>query len=68
MDLENSENLENNLLGKSKEEVQKYLNDEKLEYRIMREDNVNYMGTCDYNPDRLNLNFEKNILTKIYCG
>lgn len=38
------------------------------EYRIVRIDGVGMMITCDYRTERLNLEVENNIITKVYGG
>ena len=54
------------LIGKTKEEVIKLLKGK--DYRITREDDVQYMITCDYREHRLNLTFDNYILTRIKNG
>lgn len=38
------------------------------EYRIVRIDGVGMMITCDYRTERLNLEVENNLITKVYGG
>lgn len=58
----------NFLIGSKKSDVFKYMDDNKLNYRLVREDQNNYITTCDLNPERYNLEFDKNLLTKWYNG
>lgn len=55
-------------LNQEKDIVLLYLTDMYIDYRIMREDGTNYVGTCDFRSDRLNLEFDNNICIKIEQG
>lgn len=41
---------------------------ENKEYRIVRIDGKGLMITCDFHPDRLNLEIENNIVVNVYGG
>jgi len=41
---------------------------ENKEYRIVRIDGKGLMITCDFHPDRLNLEIENNIIVNVYGG
>lgn len=36
--------------------------------RVMGEDGQNFVGTCDFQPDRVNLIIEKDIVKSTYTG
>lgn len=54
------------LIGLTLESAREILKDKK--YRIVRIDGKGMMVTCDYRPERLNLEIENNIITKIHNG
>jgi len=56
----------NSLVGQTLEFAQKELKDR--EFRITRIDNKPLMITCDFHPDRLNLQIEKGIIVKVTEG
>ena len=53
------------LLNKSTEEVITILNELKVIYRIVRQDDLNFAITQDLVPDRLNLHIDNDIVTEI---
>lgn len=56
------------LLGRTKEEVNKELDERGIDHRTMREDKTDYMGTVDLRFDRLNLEYDNNKLTNFSIG
>lgn len=56
------------LLNKDKEEVLAYLNMNKIQFRIIKEDNNSFMITHDFKMDRLNLEIINNQVTNIKYG
>lgn len=60
--------LNTDLLGLDLKSAQEKLKQENKIYRIIRIDNVDMIGTCDFNPDRLNLEVENNIIVNVTNG
>lgn len=60
--------LESEIVGLDLEIAQKRLEQENKIYRITRIGNVGMIGTCDFNPDRLNLEVENNIIVNVTNG
>lgn len=60
------ENIDN-LIGLTLEQF-KELVDKNAIVRLMREDNNHYFGTCDFHPDRYNLELDNGLITKVYFG
>lgn len=59
----------NNLIGQTLEEARSSLSAQKeLKYRIVKTDGKGMIITCDFNPDRLNLEVENGIITNVYEG
>ena len=54
------------LIGLDSDSARKRL--ENKEYRIVRIDGKGLIITCDFNPDRLNLEIENNIIVNVYGG
>ena len=54
------------LIGLDSDSARKKL--ENKEYRIVRIDGKGLMITCDFHPDRLNLEIENNIVVNVYGG
>lgn len=54
------------LIGLDSDSARKRL--ENKEYRIVRIDGKGLMITCDFHPDRLNLEIENNIVVNVYGG
>ena len=40
----------------------------KGQYRIVKNNGINYIITCDFKPERLNLEVNNNIITNITTG
>lgn len=60
--------MKENLIGKSKEEVVKLLTENKSNFRIVSENGVSYMVTCDFIMDRFNLSLEYDLVTDVTMG
>lgn len=56
------------VLLKSQDEAIKILNEDGIKYRVVREDSNHYAITADYRPERLNLEIDNDIVTKVYNG
>lgn len=54
------------LIGLDSDSARKRL--ENKEYRIVRIDGKGLIITCDFHPDRLNLEIENNIVVNVYGG
>ena len=54
------------LIGLDSDSARKRL--ENKEYRIVRIDGKGLIITCDFNPDRLNLEIENDIIVNVYGG
>ena len=52
------------LIGKTLEEAKEII-DRSIRIRINKEDGVSYFGTCDMNPNRLNVEIENKLISKI---
>lgn len=55
-------------IGLKKKAAEKQIAAEGLTSRIMGEDGKNYVGTCDYRPDRVNLILKKGKVVEAYNG
>ncbi len=55
-------------VGLDFEEVKLKLFEREINYRIVRRDGKPYIVTCDYNPERVNIELENNIVINIYTG
>ena len=58
----------NELIGKSEENVEYCAAFEGLAYRVAVRDGERYALTMDYSPTRINVEIEKDIVTKISVG
>ena len=56
------------LIGKKIEEVRAILEEKKLDYRTVRKDDDNYIVTCDFKPERFNLELDNGIVTAVSFG
>ena len=56
------------VVGKTTKEALKIIRNNGLIARTMREDKEGFMGTCEYRPDRVNLEIDKGVVTKAYFG
>jgi len=57
------------LIGKTKEQVLNAFKDNKSYFCVViREDDIDYITTCDLRSDRIFLEIEKNIVVKAYIG
>jgi hypothetical protein len=56
------------VIGMTKNAAIEYLKKGGFIARIMREDEVGYVGTCDYNTGRINLELDKGKVTKADIG
>lgn len=55
-----------NLIGLTLESAKERLKGK--EYRIVRIDGVGMIITCDWHPNRVNLEIQNNIVTRVYGG
>lgn len=55
-----------NLIGQTLDSAEKELKNRI--FRIVKIDGKGMMITCDFRPDRLNLEIENNIITRVYEG
>jgi hypothetical protein len=53
------------VLGKTEEEGVKYLKENGVNYRVVRKDDTNYVVTCDFVSDRVNVELDNDVIT--YC-
>jgi len=58
----------NSLIGKTKEDAIKICIDDKYNYRIIREDDTNYMVTCDFQFYRINFEIDNNLISDATIG
>lgn len=58
----------NTLLGKPEAEVVKQLQDAGWKVRITARDGQSFMGTMDFRTDRVKLQVQNGVITKIYVG
>ena len=56
------------LIGSSKESVLDKLAQDDVLYRIIQEDNIHYMITCDMEINRLNLIIKAGIVVEVEIG
>jgi len=56
------------LIGKTELEVIDILKNSEFNYRIVRKDENYYVITSDFHTDRLNIEIDNDIVTKIYGG
>lgn len=56
------------LVGLSLDEAQEALAKEHLKLRIMKRDGEPLAGTCDYCPDRVNVEVRENIVVSAWVG
>lgn len=64
--------IENNYLldleGRKKDNAISKLENDEVRYRITSEDNTNYMLTCDYDTQRVNLEIKKGVVFSASLG
>lgn len=56
------------VLVKSQEEAIRILDENGINYRVVRGDSNHYAITDDYRPERLNLEIDNDIVTQVYSG
>jgi hypothetical protein len=61
-------NQDESLIGKTVKDVEAHCITSGLTARLVEEDGVGFIGTCDYDISRLNLTVEKGVVTKISRG
>jgi hypothetical protein len=64
----NRDEILESLIGKTKDEVIKICNDNGFTSRIVRNDSINYIITCDYRLDRINLYIDNGLITDCDFG
>ena len=57
-----------NIIGKTEQEGIKLLQYNNIKYRIVRKDSCNYIVTCDFNYNRVNLEIDNDIITYYHKG
>lgn len=57
-----SENYLLDLIGRSKENAISKLASDEFLYRVTREGSTHYMITCDFDPQRVNLEIENDVV------
>jgi len=57
-----------NLEGRGKDDVISKIESVGLGYRITREDSTNYMITCDFDMQRINLEIDKGVVVSAELG
>ena len=60
--------MEEQLVGKSRNEVEKYLKDNDIRYRYVNIDMMPMVVTCDFRPERVNLSVNEGKVTNISYG
>ena len=58
----------NKYIGLTIHEAKVRLATEDKSYRVMHEDGQSFVGTCDYQPDRVNFSVENGIVTEASIG
>ncbi len=58
------EQIKEQVIGISEEDGIKLISDNDINYRLVVRDSKPYIITCDFRMDRLNLDFENNIIIK----
>lgn len=56
------------LVGKTKSEVQELSEKNGYSFRITGENDINYMITCDFRTDRINVKIKNNIVIEASLG
>lgn len=60
--------LQERVIGMTPEEAKKIALEEEKTVRITREDDTYHIGTCDFSPDRLNIEVEKGLVVRAAIG
>ena len=68
MTLDQIEQIRLECIGKTLPEVTNIIKSNNMTLRVMREDKLNYFGTCDFNMERANLQIDNGIVTKVSFG
>jgi len=58
----------NKIIGKTEEEGIIILKENHIDYRVVRKNSIDYIITCDYIPERLNLEVDNGIITSFSKG
>jgi len=56
------------IIGKTEKEVIEYLQVNNVNFRIVRNNLEYYIITCDYVPDRVNLEIDNDVITSYNIG
>lgn len=64
----NIENIGVKIIGMYLDDAEKYFENNSINYRICYQDDIVFIGTCDYNPERLNLTVKNNIIESVLFG
>lgn len=68
MSLKEQEKIENDLIGLSEAEVVDYMDKSNLPYRTVREDDKNFMCTCDFRIERANISYDNHRVSDVSWG
>ncbi len=66
--MNNIEQIKEQVIGMLKDKGIKLILENDINYRIIRTDSINYVVTCNFIMDRLNLEIENNIIIKCEIG
>ena len=55
-------------IGISFEKAKELAKERNLDYRVTKKDDTPYVGTCDFNMDRLNFEIKNNIIIECNLG
>lgn len=56
------------IIGKTEQEGINFLQDENIKYRVVRSDSDYYIVTCDFCPERVNLELDNGVITSYHKG
>ncbi len=62
------EKIEEAIIFESYANAQKWLRKNKIPFRTVKENDMNYIITCDFNQDRVNLTIKDLYITEISYG
>ena len=56
------------IIGKTEEEGIEILEENSIDYRVVRKDLTNYIITCDFIPERVNIEIDNDVITSYSKG
>jgi len=56
------------IIGKTEEEAEEIAKEEGMHLRLMRKDEKSFCVTCEFRPDRINIEVEKDKIADAYVG